>query len=86
MKTWSEHLEDYLRLRRHLGFKLVRAGRELCQFVRFLEQKKARFITIKLALQWAQSTTCRQMQADRLGVVRGFAARDSGRGSASHAR
>ena len=73
MKTWSEHLEDYLRLRRHLGFKLVTAGRELRQFVRFLEQKKARFITIKLALQWAQSTTCRQMQADRLGVVRGFA-------------
>lgn len=73
MKTLAEHLEDYLKLRRRLGFKLVKAGHELLNFVLFLEQKKARFITIKLALQWAQSTTCRQMQADRLGVVRGFA-------------
>ena len=73
MKSWSEHLEDYLRLRRHLGYKLVKAGHELRKFVALLEREKASSITTKLALQWAQSTTCRQSQADRLGLVRGFA-------------
>lgn len=73
MKTLCEHLRDYLELRRHLGFDLRNAGRELGHFVRFAERERAQFITNKLALEWAQLRGSRQVQVDRLGAVRGFA-------------
>lgn len=75
MISLRRQLDDYLKLRRQLGFKLELAGQMLRQFVRFAEQEKAAFITIKLALRWATSparlTPARN--ATRLGYVRGFA-------------
>jgi integrase len=75
MNTLSGHLDDYLRLRRQLGFKLRVAGILLRNFVRFAEQKRASFITTKLALRWAtQPTNIKPVQkANRLGTVRRFA-------------
>jgi integrase len=75
MKTLSHHLDDYLRLRRQLGFKLQVPGILLRNFVRFAEQDGAGFITTKLALRWATlPATIKQVhRAHRLGIVRRFA-------------
>jgi len=75
MNPWSTRLDEYLSLRRRLGFKMCQAGHLLPQFVRFAQQEKAEFITTKLALAWAtQGKGCQPAYwADRLGLVRRFA-------------
>jgi len=75
MNALSARLKDYLRLRRHLGFKLRLAGGLLRRFVLFAQKKKASVITTKLALEWAtQPTDCQPSQwANRLGMVRRLA-------------
>jgi integrase len=75
MKPLSRHLEEYLALRRRLGFELRDAGYELHKFLRFTQQAKAAFVTAKLALEWAtQPTGCQPAQwATRLSMVRRFA-------------
>jgi integrase/recombinase XerD len=66
--------EDYLRMRRALGYKLERPGRQLEQFVTYLEQTGARTVTIENALAWAQSAGVDQgYWGQRLSVVRQFA-------------
>lgn len=50
----DRHLADYLRLRRSLGFKLVRDGRVLSQFVAWLHAAGAATITTERAVAWAQ--------------------------------
>src|SRR6266508_611600 len=67
--------EEYLALRRALGFKLAIQGRCLLGFVDFLEQAKATRITTELAVAWATepSNTTRTWWARRLGVVRRIA-------------
>jgi len=75
MNTLRQAVEDYLSLRRALGFKLRRAGKDLLDFVTFMEQQRASSITQALALAWAQQPTNVQPAhwAQRLSVVRGFA-------------
>lgn len=74
MNTLSNHLDDYLSLRRQLGFKLRDAGRLLQQFVAFAQKHGASFITTKLALRWAAPPSMKPgRSATRLSVVRQFA-------------
>jgi integrase/recombinase XerD len=75
MNPLSVHLANYLKLRRGLGFKLHDAEKLLRSFIRFAETKRARFITIKLALQWAtQPADIKRVQSgSRLAAVRRFA-------------
>ncbi|MBP0625395.1 tyrosine-type recombinase/integrase [Cupriavidus sp. LEh25] len=75
MSTLRKSMQDYLTMRRHLGFKLHEAGRRLEDFVSFMEQRRASRITTSLALTWAQKSPTVQLAiwAQRLGVVRGFA-------------
>jgi len=75
MSTLRKALGDYLAMRRGLGFKLRDAGRELLDFVRFMERQRAPYITRTLALAWAQQPSSVQPAgwARRLGSVRGFA-------------
>ncbi|EGV28553.1 integrase family protein [Thiorhodococcus drewsii AZ1] len=75
MKTLSHSLEDYLALRRALGFKMNDAQRLLSRFLVFLEQQGSAHITSELALQWATQspTTSPAEGARRLTLVRGFA-------------
>ena len=54
MSALREHVEDYLRLRRALGFKLERHGRLLPQLVAYLEAAGASTITSELAISWAR--------------------------------
>ena len=80
MTLLRKHLEEYVTLRRQLGFKFPRAGVLLKNFVRFAEQEDASFITTKLALRWATQPTnvAPSQHADRLSIVRQFAAYLSG--------
>jgi integrase len=75
MNTLAIHLDNFLKLRRQLGFKLRVPGILLRSFVRFAERQRASIITTKLALQWAtRPRHIQQVQkARRLGVVRRFA-------------
>jgi len=75
MRTLSRQLQDYLNLRRQLGFKLNTEGRLLPSFVRLAKQQGARFITTKLALRWATMSpnTTQKTRACRLCMVRKFA-------------
>ena len=69
-------LEDYLRLRRALGFKLESAGRLLGQFVDYLQTRGVDTITTDDALVWASlpAAACPHWRAIRVSAVRGFAA------------
>jgi len=75
MNTLRQALKEYLSLRRSLGFKLREAGKGLLDFVTFIEQHRASYITQALALAWAQQPTNVQPAhwAQRLSFVRGFA-------------
>ena len=74
MSELRKGLEEYLTVRRVLGFKLQVTGRLLHNFVRFAESEGAAFITTELALRWATQPKCQPAQwANRLGVLRCFA-------------
>lgn len=75
MSTLQTALDDYLALRRALGFELRSQGRHLQRFVAFAQAANAAYITTELTLQWAtQSTNAQPAQwANRLGMVRRFA-------------
>ncbi len=75
MSTLAGRLEDYLALRRSLGFKLDRAGRLLAQFVGYCEAAGAETVTVDLARAWATlpEDGSDYWWAFRLSVVRGFA-------------
>ncbi|MCK7497119.1 MAG: tyrosine-type recombinase/integrase [Comamonadaceae bacterium] len=68
-------LNDYLVMRRSLGFKLHTDGTGLLSFVAFMEQAQADYISRDLALAWATQPTSAQpiWWAHRLSYVRGFA-------------
>jgi len=68
-------IQEYLTIRRQLGFKLEQPGRLLHQFVFFAEQEETSFITTDLALRWATQPQNSQpiWYAIRLGVIRRFA-------------
>jgi integrase len=75
MTTLRQAAQEYVRMRRDLGFKLHEAGKALLDFVTFLEQRRMSYITQELALAWAQQPSKVQPAhwARRLSFVRGFA-------------
>jgi integrase len=75
MNTLRQAVQDYLDLRRSLGFKLNKAGNALPDFVAFMEQHRAPYVTQALALAWAQQPSGVQpaQWAQRLTYVRQFA-------------
>ena len=75
MIRWRKKVEEYVELRRSLGFKLLDANNRLIEFASFLEQSRATHITIALSMKWAQQDkNARPTEwARRLSFVRGFA-------------
>ena len=75
MTTLRQAMREYLSMRRNLGFKLRETGKGLLEFVTFMEQHRASFVTQALALVWAQQPANVQPAhwAQRLSFVRGFA-------------
>ena len=53
MKPLRPAMDDYIRLRRSLGFKLRGMADDLRNFAAFLEQKAAPYVTTELAMEWA---------------------------------
>jgi len=75
MNPLTTHLDNYLKLRRQLGYKLRGTDLLLRHFVRFAQQKRTAFITAKLAMEWATHPPHHvpEYKAKRLGLVRRFA-------------
>lgn len=75
MSPLRQALDDYLALRHALGCKVQDAHTLLSQFVGFLEQHEAAWITTDEAVRWAIQPQHVQPAewARRLRVVRGFA-------------
>jgi integrase/recombinase XerD len=74
MISLREAVEEYLAMRRSLGFKLRDMGYCLHHFVSFMEQEGAAIITAQLALRWAQQPqgVLPTHWATRLSFVRTF--------------
>lgn len=75
MISLRKAVEDYLTMRRSLGFKLCNMARNLRHFVFFMDQQGTSIITTKLALRWAKQPQDVQPAhwAARLSFVRSFA-------------
>ena len=75
MITLRQAVQEYVQMRRDLGFKLHQPGKGLLDFANFMEQHRAPYITQALALAWAQQPSKAQpvYWAQRLSFVRGFA-------------
>lgn len=56
MTTIRQHADEYLAMRRRLGFKLTSFGEKLMSFVSYLEHTGATVLTAEAALTWATST------------------------------
>lgn len=76
MSGVQTHVDDYLRLRRALGFKLKEEERLLGQLVGYLETAGATTVTSELAIGWARLPVGvhPNQWAKRLRIARGFAA------------
>ena len=75
MNTLRQAVQEYLNMRRSLGYKLRDAGKRLLDFVTFMERHRASYITHSLALTWAKQPPHVQPSewTQRLSYVRGFA-------------
>jgi integrase len=74
MKTLREALQEYVELRKGLGYKMHCEGLLLPRFVSFMETHGAEYISARVALEWAQRPTVQPAEwARRLCFVRGFA-------------
>lgn len=75
MNTLRAAVDEYLAMRRVLGYKLKYAGAALPTFISFLEKRGESYITIKLALEWSMLPPEVNLHswAARLSFVRGFA-------------
>ena len=76
MSALQAQVDDYLRLRRALGFKLKEDGRLLGQLAAYLEAVGAETVSTELAVQWARLPVGVHPNhwSKRLRVARGFAA------------
>lgn len=76
MNTLRQSAQEYLAMRRALGFKLQDPGKRLLDFVTFMDQRRAAYITVPLALAWARQHSSEHddtWAAQRLSTVRLFA-------------
>jgi integrase/recombinase XerD len=75
MSGLAGHVEDYLRLRRALGFKLRFHGQVLPSLAAYLEAAGATTVTAELAVAWAalHQGVHPVVWSHRLGAARGFA-------------
>ena len=76
MSAIRQAVEEYVAVRRSLGFELRLPAGALRRFAAFMEAEEATFVTAQLALRWATLPARAQPAtwAGRLAVVRRFAA------------
>ena len=75
LSNLREAMQQYLALRRSLGFQLLKVDSTLRSFVAFAEIEAVSHITVDLALRWVKLSTAKESAtlADRLNIVRRFA-------------
>jgi len=75
MTGLSEHLDNYLQVRRAVGFKLDRPELLLIEFIDYLETRRLGIVTVDAAIGWAglPPNGLSNWHSYRLSVVRGFA-------------
>ena len=75
MSDLRKAMEEYLAIRRSLGFKLIKVEGTLRSFVAFAEKEAASHVSIDLALRWLKVSTAKESAtlADNLNTVRRFA-------------
>jgi hypothetical protein len=75
MTTLSQRLDEYLAVRRSLGYDLSLSGRVLRGFTAFADHEGADHITVDLFLRWkdANGVANNDTWSARLGMVRIFA-------------
>jgi integrase/recombinase XerD len=75
MSRLHNAVDDYLAIRRSLGYRLERHGRLLTDFADYLEQHGAATVTVDAALAWATLPEGQPANwcSERLTVVRGLA-------------
>jgi len=73
--TLAAAADDYLRVRRALGYKLDRQGRQLLQFIAYLDAIGATTVTTEHAIDWSTlpAGATGGYWCDRLSIVRQFA-------------
>ncbi len=81
MSKLRQAVEEYLAIRRGLGFKLESQEPLLCNLAGYVERAGAARLTIELAVAWATQRSSRDpvSYSKRLSVARGFAEHTSGR-------
>jgi len=72
MSQLQDALDDYLTIRRQLGFKLENDGRLLAEFVAFVDHAGHTTVTTQLAVAWARQPVGVKPHRwrQRLGMVR----------------
>ena len=75
MSDLRKAMQQYLSLRRSLGFELINVESTLRSFVAFAEREASAYVTTDLALRWVKLSTAKEPAtlADRLNAVRRFA-------------
>jgi len=75
VKRLEQALNDYLRIRRSLGYRLREPEGLLRNFIAFLQAERVSYITRQVALRWATQPAKAQPAtwAGRLGILRRFA-------------
>jgi integrase/recombinase XerD len=73
MSSLDEHLEDYLALRRALGYQLREHERALGAFVAHLDGRGERVVTVVSTRELAARANSAAGAAQRVSMVRGFA-------------
>ena len=75
MNTLREGIHEYVALRRNLGFKMRDTGAHLLDFATFMEDRHAPYVTLQLALTWAQQPkgASPAWWGQRMSAIRGFA-------------
>jgi integrase len=73
--SWITRVDAYLSYRRSLGFSLDVEARVLPQFARFAEKRRAKHLTVRLAMDWAWTSKqkTRITRAGRIIRLRSFA-------------
>jgi integrase len=75
MRNLRDAVDQYLTLRRSLGFKLCNTEWVLHRLLDFMEQEEATHISVELVSRWLQQPNRAQLStwAARVGIVRRFA-------------
>lgn len=75
MITMTERLEEYIAVRRSLGYDLSFTARVMRGFAAFADREGADYVTVDLFLRWKDNfgKASNNTWSTRLGMVRGFA-------------